>query len=154
MSSLQAAAVSLFAVGNGLGRLVAGPLSDLTHRRRICPRALWLCCATCIMAAGHAILVLPQLGALQIMFKIVCIDFCVPIDAFRATGTFGLYLGVLCVGCSFGSMFTLNVVISSELWGLRHHGESLLLMHGIVEAISSNLHKTEIVCARCKLHAL
>ena len=44
-----------------------------------------------------------------------------------ATGTAGLYSGVFLVGCSFGSMFTLNVVISSELWGLRHHGESLNL---------------------------
>ena len=61
--STQAAAVSLFAVGNGLGRLVAGPLSDLTHRQQICPRPLWLCIATCIMAAANATLMLSELGA-------------------------------------------------------------------------------------------
>ena len=60
---VQAAAVSLFAVGNGLGRLVAGPLSDLTHRRRTCPRPLWLCFATFMMAAAHGMLFFSGLGA-------------------------------------------------------------------------------------------
>jgi MFS family permease len=79
MCAPQAAAVSLFAVGNGLGRLVAGPLSDFTHRRQTCPRPLWLCCATFLMAVAHAVLAMPL-------------------------GTEGLYLGVFCVGCSFGSV--------------------------------------------------
>ena len=94
-----ATAVSLFAVGNGLGRLVIGPLSDLTHRRRTCPRPLWLCLTTLIMAAAHVGLALP-------------------------TGTTGLYLGAFFVGCSFGSMFTLNAVIVAEIWGLQHYGSN------------------------------
>ena len=134
---MQAAAVSLFAVGNGLGRLVAGPLSDLTHRRRTCPRPLWLCFATFIMAAAHGILFFSVLGAQYTSVSFGCRRGRVVIvettrvviveTTFLCTGKAGLYLGVFCVGCSFGSMFTLNVVISSELWGLRHHGERLRL---------------------------
>jgi MFS family permease len=34
MTRQPAVAVSLFAVGNGLGRLMMGPLSDRTHRSK------------------------------------------------------------------------------------------------------------------------
>ena len=95
----SATAVSLFAVGNGLGRLVIGSVSDCTHRRRICPRPLWLCVVSLVMSAAHVVLALP-------------------------IGTLGLYMGVFFVGCSFGSMFTLNAVIVAELWGLQHYGSN------------------------------
>jgi hypothetical protein len=63
----------------------------------------------------------------------------------RSPGTVGLYLGVFLVGCSFGSMFTLNVVISSELWGLRHHGERENLCD-FFSNIHDGLIERELVC--------
>ena len=97
--------VSLFAVGNGLGRLAVGQLSDWTHRRRLVPRPLWLCGSMLLMAAAHTVLALPF-------------------------GLPGLYCGMFCVGLSFGAMFTLNVVITSELWGVTNHGANYMLFDG------------------------
>lgn len=107
-----AAAVSLFAVGNGLGRLMIGPLSDLSHRKRVFPRPAWHCLCSLLMAAAHAILAL-------------------------ATEAQGLYLGVFLVGGAFGAMFTLDVVVISELYGLKHHGSNYMLFNGVTSVFGT-----------------
>ena len=48
-----AVAVSLFSVGNGLGRILAGTLSELVHRSQCAPRTFSLLASATLMTAAH-----------------------------------------------------------------------------------------------------
>ena len=113
-SSVSDVAVTLFSVGNGLGRVFTSSLSDLAHRRRLCPRPLCLAMVFLAMAAAHIILAL-------------------------RTGIVGLYIGVFLAACAFGSTWPLTVVITSELWGSDHHGANYMLCDGIIQMVGALL---------------
>ena len=74
-----AVAVSLFAVGNGLGRILAGSLSEVIHQSRLAPRTFNLFFATVIMALAHLLFWLEL-------------------------GTAGLYIGVFMAAFAFGAV--------------------------------------------------
>jgi MFS family permease len=107
-----AAAVSIFAAGNGLGRLVVGPVSDLAHKRSSLPRPTWLCLCSLIMGLGHTALAI-------------------------RVGPFGFYLSVFGIGSAFGAMFTLNVVIVSELWGSATFGSNYMFFDGTTSVVGT-----------------
>ena len=76
------------------------------------PRPVWLRFATLMMAIARVVLAM-------------------------TSGPVGLYVGVVLVGCSFGCMFTLNVVVTSETWVLRHHGANYMLFDGVTGVIGT-----------------
>ena len=41
------------------------------------------------------------------------------------------------VGVSFGAMFTLNVVVASELWGVKQHGQNYMLFDGVTSVFGT-----------------
>ena len=49
----------------------------------------------------------------------------------------GLYLSVIFIGLSFGSSYTLHVVVISELWGLKHFGANYLFSNGLNGAVGA-----------------
>ena len=100
-----AVAVSLFSVGNGLGRIVGGSISEAAHQARLCPRTMALFAAECTMLLAHVIFVLEL-------------------------GTYGLYAGVTLSAAAFGSTWPLTVVITSELWGAKNHGSNYMMFDG------------------------
>ena len=98
-----AVAVSLFAVGNGLGRILAGSLSEVIHQSRLAPRPLNLFFATGIMGLAHLLFWLEL-------------------------GIAGLYIAVFLAAFAFGAVsFCLrfcqqSVVFALHSKSIRHFG--------------------------------
>ena len=107
-----AVAVSLFAVGNGLGRILAGSLSEVIHQTRLAPRPFNLLVATAVMASAHFLFWLDL-------------------------GEQGLYIAVFLAAFSFGATWPLTVVVTSELWGTKHHGANYLVFDGSTTGIAT-----------------
>lgn len=132
-------AVSLFAVGNGLGRILAGSLSEVIHQSRLAPRPLNLFFATAIMGLAHLLFWL-ELGVAGLYLGVFLAAF-----AFGAVSFCLLLLPALCRCCACHSInmpvrsahvlavwlkcrqtWPLTVVVTSELWGTKHHGANYL----------------------------
>ena len=109
-----AVAVSLFSVGNGLGRILAGTLSELVHRSQCAPRTFSLLVSATLKTAAHFLFWLEQ-------------------------GEGGLYTAVFLSALAFGATWPLTVVVTSELWGTVHHGANYLLFDGCTAALATPL---------------
>ena len=109
-----AVAVSLFSVGNGLGRILAGTLSELVHRSQCAPRTFSLLASATLMTAAHFLFWLEL-------------------------GEGALYTAVFLSALAFGATWPLTVVVTSELWGTVHHGANYLLFDGCTAALATPL---------------
>ena len=78
--------MSLFAVGNGLGRILAGSLSEVIHQSQLAPRPVNLLFSTAIMGVAHLLFWLEL-------------------------GVTGLYTGVFMAAFAFGAVWLLTHAI-------------------------------------------
>lgn len=107
-----------------LGRLAFGLWSDIVHARRWFPRPLCLTASMALMSLSHLLLMWSTTAA-------------------------RLYLGVFAAAFAFGGCFTLTVVVSSELWGLRHHGSNYMLFDGAMQVTGPSNRSHCTACPRC-----
>jgi hypothetical protein len=52
-------------------------------------------------------------------------------------GLYGFYAAVSVVGAAFGSTFSLSVVVTSELWGLKNMGANYMVFDGFYQFVGT-----------------
>lgn len=116
--------LALFSVGNGLGRIIGGSISEWVHQKQLEPRTMSLFVASLVMMLAHVIFAL---------------NF----------GVEGLYVGITMCGAAFGSTWPLTVVITAELWGSKHHGSNYSAPQPALAPASHALRAGPLACYRC-----